>query len=61
MTYPLRRILIDPGGGRSISNCAVPADDEGCICEIVGMKICLKCINEMIPKWELCGFLWVLV
>ena len=24
--------------------------DVSCICEIVGMKICLKCLNEMRPK-----------
>jgi len=32
-----------------------------CICDLVGMKICLKCLNEMIPKWELCGFVWLRV
>jgi len=32
-----------------------------CICEIVGMKICLKCLSEMKPKYELCGFVWVRV
>jgi len=32
-----------------------------CICELVGMKICLNCLNEMIPRYELCGYVWVRV
>ena len=37
----------------------VMSTTSGCICGIVGMKICLKCLFEE-PKYELCGYLWVI-